>query len=141
MFYPPTLSEAVRKSYNSGGYPVGEWVELSENGLVKGYNVPSFLLEKRDNPDGQESQKPEKPNEGKQQENKPQEVIQNHSLLPPGEDYVRPVGMIGLNTVVGKAIEHNTLQSRAVIATGITGIGAIIGHAVSDSSSGCCRLP
>lgn len=142
---PPTLSEAVRQGYNCAGHPVEEWVERSNKGHVKGYHVPGFLVAERGNPTKKEPQEAEnhpneaniRPNEGQKPVNKDPYVIRhNYSLLPEGEDYVRPIGMIGLNTVVAKAIEYDTPQGRTVIAIGSTGIGAILGHAVTDSSSG-----
>ncbi|MDR8389907.1 hypothetical protein NC796_02075 [Aliifodinibius sp. S!AR15-10] len=141
---PPSLSEAVKKGYNCGGYPVGEWAIVSDSGRIKGYDVPEFLVscnhqksEKRPNP---EQNVPNEvnisPNKGQKPANQAQNITHNYSLLPEGEDYVRPVGMATLPLVIKKALEQDTPQSRAVITGGLTGIGAIIGHAITESSGG-----
>ena len=53
-----TLSEAVKKGYHCGGYPVIEWAEFNRFDRVEGYEVPEFLLkgqkpkkQTRDNPE------------------------------------------------------------------------------------------
>jgi hypothetical protein len=53
----PSLSEAVKKRYNCGGYPVYEWAAETDTGRIKGYEVSESLVsgenqlpEKRKNP-------------------------------------------------------------------------------------------
>lgn len=140
----PTITEAVKNDWNCGGYPVGEWAIESKTGRVKGYEVPEFLVsgnrqeEKRPNPD------PITTNSALIAANsdkiKPEHTTNNHtnhySLLPEGEDYVRPIGMLTLSSVIKKALESDTPQSRAVIASGIAGLGAIIGHLITNNATG-----
>ena len=76
------------------------------------------------------------PNKGDSIVKEATEIINNYSLLPEGEDYVRPIGMITLPSVLKKALEQDTPQSRAVIAGGLAALGALVGHAVSDKASG-----
>ncbi|PKD43704.1 hypothetical protein [Rhodohalobacter barkolensis] len=64
--------------------------------------------------------------------NEATEFINNYSLLPEREDYVRPIGMITLPSVLKKALEQDTPQSRAIIAGGLAALGALVGHAVMD---------
>jgi hypothetical protein len=141
---PPSLTEAVKNEYNCGGYPVSEWAIVSDTGRIKGYDVPESLVsgehqkpEKRANP--QESH-PNKlkisPKKSQKVENKAQNAIHNYSLLPEGEDYVRPAGMITLPLVLKKALDKDTPQSRAVIGVLSALLGAITGHAVSNNATG-----
>ncbi|MFH5834261.1 glycine zipper family protein [Halalkalibaculum sp. DA384] len=140
----PSLSEAVKKRYNCGGYPVYEWAVETDTGRIKGYEVPEFLVareyqlqEKRQNPvDKTPNQLTISPNKGKNRSNKPEQIINNYSLLPEGEDYVRPAGMVTLPLVLKKALDQDTPQSRAVIGAIIAMLGAITGHAVSNNSTG-----
>lgn len=76
------------------------------------------------------------PNKGDSIVKEATEIINNYSLLPEGEDYVRPIGMITLPSVLKKALEQDTPQSRAVIAGGLGALGALVGHAVTDKASG-----
>ncbi|MTI87493.1 MAG: hypothetical protein FH748_05945 [Balneolaceae bacterium] len=140
----PTITEAVKNGWNCGGYPVGEWAIESNNGRVKGYEVPEFLVsgelqeEERTNPS------PEITNTALIAANsdkiKPEHTTNNHtnhySLLPEGEDYIRPIGMVTLSSVIKKALESDTPQSKAIITGGLTGIGAIIGNVTTDDSVG-----
>lgn len=140
----PTITEAVKNGWNCGGYPVGEWAIESKTGRVKGYEVPEFLVsgnpqeEKRSNPD------PITANSALIAANSDKVTAEhpsiNHtnyySLLPEGEDYVRPVGMITLPLILQKALENDTPQSRVIITGGLTALGAIVGHAVTDNASG-----
>lgn len=140
----PALSEAVKKGYNCAGYPVGEWAEETDSGRIKGYVVPDFLVseenvtETRLNPIKETSNSPlinlnkviKAPEEASHMTNN------NYSLLPEGEDYFRPIGMITLPSVLKKALEQDTPQSRAVIAGGLAALGALVGHAVSDNATG-----
>lgn len=139
----PSLTEAVKKGYNCAGYPVGEWAIESETGRIKGYDVPEFLVsenreaEIRSNPAVITPNSPRiNPNKGNEIVKEATEIINNYSLLPEGEDYVRPIGMITLPSVLKKALEQNTPQSRAVIAGGLAALGALVGHAVSEKASG-----
>ncbi len=140
----PSLSEAVKKRYNCGGYPVYEWAVETDTGRIKGYKVPEFLVsgedqlqEKRQNPtDKTPTQLTNSPNKGKKSRNKPEQIINNYSLLPEGEDYVRPAGMVTLPLVIKKALDQDTPQSRAVIGAIIAMLGAITGHAVSNNATG-----
>ena len=140
----PSLSEAVKKRYNCGGYPVYEWAVETDTGRIKGYEVPEFLVSgeeqlpaKRQNPVGETPNKVTiNPNKGKNRSNKPEQIINNYSLLPEGEDYVRPAGMVTLPLVLKKALDQDTPQSRAVIGAIIAMLGAITGHAVSNNSTG-----
>lgn len=140
----PSLTEAVKKGYNCAGYPVGEWAVETDSGRVKGYDVPAFLIsndnviETRPNPIKEAPNSPLiNPNKGKKISEEASHITNNnYSLLPDGEDYVRPVGMIALPAVLKKALEEDTPQSRVVIAGLITMLGAITGHAVTDNSTG-----
>jgi|GEM_PF-1167186 len=140
----PSLSEAVKKRYNCGGYPVYEWAVETNTGRIKGYQVPDFLVsgenqlsEKRQNPvDETPNKLTIHPNKGKNRANKPEQVINNYSLLPEEEDYVRPAGMVTLPLVLKKALDQDTPQSRAVIGAIIAMLGAITGHAVSNNTTG-----
>ncbi|WP_441001146.1 glycine zipper family protein [Fodinibius sp. SL11] len=140
----PSLSEAVKKRYNCGGYPVYEWAVETDTGRIKGYDVPGFLVsgehqkpEKRTNPEDSLPNKPKiSPNKGKKSTTKPEQIINNYSLLPEGEDYVRPAGMVTLPLVLKKALDQDTPQSRAVIGAIIAMLGAITGHAVSNNTTG-----
>lgn len=140
----PSLSEAVKKRYNCGGYPVYEWAVETDTGRIKGYEVPEFLVsgkdqlqEKRQNPIDQTPNKLTiSPNKDKNRSNKPEQIINNYSLLPEGEDYVRPAGMVTLPLVLKKALDQDTPQSRAVIGAIIAMLGAITGHAVSNNTTG-----
>jgi hypothetical protein len=140
----PTITEAVKNGWNCGGYPVGEWAIESKNGRVKGYEVPEFLVsgdqkeKKRSNPS------PESTNTALIAANSdklsPDQASNSHtnhySLLPEGEDYVRPIGMVTLSSVIKKALESDTPQSKAIITGGLTGIGALIGNVTTDDSVG-----
>jgi len=140
----PSLSEAVKKKYNCGGYPVYEWAVETDTGRIKGYEVPAFLISgeaqlpaKRQNPvDETPNKLTISPNKGKKRSNKPEQIINNYSLLPEGEDYVRPAGMVTLPLVLKKALDQDTPQSRAVIGAIIAMLGAITGHAVSNNATG-----
>lgn len=140
----PSLSEAVKKRYNCAGYPVYEWAVETDTGRIKGYEVPEFLVsgedqlqEKRQNPiDETPNKLTISPNKDKNRSNKPEQIINNYSLLPEGEDYVRPAGMVTLPLVLKKALDQDTPQSRAVIGAIIAMLGAITGHAVSNNSTG-----
>jgi len=140
----PSLSEAVKKRYNCAGYPVYEWAVETDSGRIKGYEVPEFLVsgevqiqEKRQNPiDETPNKLTISPNKDKKSANKPEQIINNYSLLPEGEDYVRPAGMVTLPLVLKKALDHDTPQSRAVIGAIIAMLGAITGHAVSNNTTG-----
>ena len=140
----PSLSEAVKKRYNCGGYPVYEWAVETDTGRIKGYEVPEFLVSgedqipaKRQNPvDETPNKLTINPNKGKSSTNKPEQIINNYSLLPEGEDYVRPAGMVTLPLVLKKALDQDTPQSRAVIGAIIAMLGAITGHAVSNNAAG-----
>jgi hypothetical protein len=114
----PSLSEAAKKRHNCGGYPVYEWAVKTDTGRIKGYEVPEFLVSgedqiptKRQNP---VDERPNKltihPNKGKKSANKPEQIINNYSLLPGGEDYVRPAGMVTLPLVLKKALDQDTPQ-------------------------------
>jgi hypothetical protein len=105
--------------------------------------VPEFLVsgapikETRPNPTDNTPNSPSiSPNKGDSIVNEATEIINNYSLLPEGEDYVRPIGMITLPSVLKKALERDTPQSRAVIAGGLAALGALVGHAVTDNASG-----
>ena len=141
----PSLSEAVKKGYNCAGYPVCEWAVETGSGRIKGYKVPKFLVsddqqevDKRANPEDKTPEKPNiRPNKEIGAPNKPTGVTKNsYSLLPAGQDYVRPAGMIALPSVLKKALEQDTPQSQAVITGGLAGIGAIIGHTVTEKGIG-----
>ncbi|PKD43708.1 hypothetical protein [Rhodohalobacter barkolensis] len=140
---PPSLTEAVKNGYNCGGYPVSEWAVELPSGRIKGYDVPEFLVsgefikETRPNPTENKPNSPSfSPNKGDSIVKEATEIINNYSLLPEGEDYVRPIGMITLPSVLKKALEKDTPQSRAVIAGGLGALGALVGHAVTDNASG-----
>lgn len=141
---PPSLSEAVKNGYNCAGYPVCEWAVETDSGRIKGYEVPEFLVsgedqksEKRANPEETQPNKPNiSPNKDKSPVNRAQNVTHNYSLLPEGEDYVRPAGMVSLPLVLKKALEKDTTQSRAVISVISTLLGAITGHAVTNNTAG-----
>jgi len=143
----PTVSDAARKGHNCAGYPVSEWAVETDSGRIKGYDVPEFLVSdatkqnNRPNPAEIAPESPTiRPNKANSVESAVEEapdVINNsYSLLPEGEDYVRPVGMITLPSVLKKALEQDTPQSRAVIAGGLAALGALIGHAVTDNATG-----
>lgn len=140
----PALSEAVKKDHNCAGYPVGEWAVETDTGRIKGYDVPSFLVSDENITETRPNPIKETPTSTLINPNKvnkaPKEASQvtnnNYSLLPEGEDYVRPAGMIALPAVLKKALEEDTPQSRVVIAGLITMLGAITGHAVTDNSTG-----
>jgi len=140
----PSLSEAVKKGYNCAGYPVGDWAIETKSGGIKGYEVPEFLvngearkLEKRANPEElMPNEANIRPNKGKKSANQPNVIHNNYSLLPEGEDYVQMAGMVTLPAVIKKALEQDTPQSRVVITGGLTGMGAIIGHAITNSVGG-----
>jgi len=105
--------------------------------------VPEFLVneglieEKRSNPD---SNKPNlaliKANENKKPDIQASNQTNYYSLLPEGEDYVRPVGMISLSSVMNTALKSDTPQSKAVITGSLVALGAIVGHAVTEKASG-----
>lgn len=143
---PPSLSQAVKQGYKCGGYPVAEWAICHESGRIKGYEVPESLVsgerkksEKRANPSENTPNKPKvNPNKGKKSDNSDAEGVtyNNYSLLPEGEDYVRPVGMFSLSSALKKALESDTPQSRAVISGLLAMLGAITGHTITDNSAG-----
>lgn len=140
---PPSLTEAVKNGYNCGGYPVGDWAIVSASGRIKGYDVPGFLVsaekvESRSNPQEKAPNQPNiSPNKGGNFDRKTSRVVNNHySLLPEGEDSVRPIGMVTLPSVLKKALEQDTPQSRAVVAGGLAALGALVGHAVTDNAAG-----
>jgi len=141
---PPTLSEAVKNGYNCAGYPVGEWAILTDSGRIKGFNVPEFLvsgernhLDDRTNPTEIVPNKANiSPNKGNKPINQPEQAIYNYSLLPEGEDYVRPIGMVAISSVLKKALDKDTPQSRAVIGALLAMLGAITGHAISNNAAG-----
>ena len=139
----PSLTEAVKNGYNCAGYPVSEWAIESDTGRIKGYDVPEFIVseerkeEIRPNPVHTAPNSVKiSPNKGDSIVKEATDIINNYSLLPEGEDYVRPIGMITLPSVLKKALEQDTPQSRAVIAGGLAALGALVGHAVSDKASG-----
>lgn len=141
---PPTLSEAVKKGYNCMGFPVGDWAIETKSGRVKGFEVPQHILSKK--PDTMKRGNPieSQPNLAnfglnkakKPKKDRPNIVNHNYSLLPEGEDYVRPVSMVTLPLILQKALESDTPQSRAIIAGGLAAMGALVGHAVTDNASG-----
>jgi hypothetical protein len=141
---PPTLSEAVKKGYNCMGYPVGDWAIETKSGRVKGFEVPEHILSSKPDSIKRENPTQSHPNLAnfdlnkakKTKTDRPNIVNHNYSLLPEGEDYVRPVGMVTLPLILKKALENDTPQSRAIIAGGLTALGAIVGHAVTDNASG-----
>jgi hypothetical protein len=141
---PPTLSEAVKNGYNCAGYPVGDWGILTDSGRIKGFDVPEYLvsgernhLDDRPNPTEIVPNKGNiSPNKGNKPVNQPEQAIYNYSLLPAGEDYVRPIGMVALSSVLKKALDKDTPQSRAVIGALLAMFGAITGHAVSNNATG-----
>lgn len=141
---PPTLSEAVKNGYNCVGYPVGEWAILTDSGRIKGFDVPEFLvsgernhLDDRPNPTEMVPNKANiSPNKGKNPINQPEQAIYNYSLLPEGEDYVRPIGVVALSSVLKKVLDKDTPQSRAVIGALLAMLGAITGHAISNNAAG-----
>ena len=130
-----SLSEAVKKGYNCGGYPVVEWAEFNRFGRVDGYDVPDFLLsekpqddETRPNPDT------DAPYEDENQEKSQQSVVtNNYSLLPKGENYAHPVGIASLSMVLKQALGNDTPQTRAVIGGTLALLGAITAHSITDS--------
>lgn len=146
---PPTLSEAVKYGYNCSGHPVEEWVQRSESGRVKGYYVPKAIL-KEEHPESKMRENPETEPLEEVPENQANEtdVIpnsepakqtvthNNYSLLPEGEDYVKPVGMAALSSTLTKAVEEDTPQSRAVIVSTLTILGAITGNAITADVRG-----
>ena len=140
----PTVTEAVKNGWNCGGYPVGEWAIESNTGRIKGYDVPEFIVsgnqkeEVRPNPDPISANSTLiTANKGEESTNRTIEHhTNNYSLLPEGEDYVRPIGMITLPSVLKKALEQDTPQSRAIIAGGLAALGALVGHAVTDKATG-----
>lgn len=140
----PALSEAVKKGYNCAGYPVGEWAEETDTGRIKGYDVPDFLVSEENVTETRLNPIKETPNSPlinldkviKASEEESHITNNNYSLLPEGEDYVRPAGMIALPAVLKKALEEDTPQSRAVIGVLSTLLGAITGHAVSNNATG-----
>jgi hypothetical protein len=141
---PPSLTEAVKNEYNCGGYPVSEWAIVSDSGRIKGYDVPESLvsgeyqpIQKRANPDEIHPNKPNiSPNKGQKSTSQTHNIIHNYSLLPEGENYVRPAGMITLPLVLKKALDKDSPQSRAVIGVLSALLGAITGHAVSNNATG-----
>jgi len=142
---PASLSQAVKDGYNCGGYPVADWAVETDSGRIKGYEIPEFLvsgetqaLKKRPNPTEKVPNKANiNPNKGQNPSQQASNVIHNtYSLLPEGEDYVRPAGMITLPLVLKKALDKDTPQSRAVIGVLSALLGAITGHAVSNNATG-----
>ncbi|MDR8394070.1 hypothetical protein NC796_23150 [Aliifodinibius sp. S!AR15-10] len=145
---PPTLSEAVKYGYNCGGYPVEEWVLRSNSGRVKGYYVPKFLVDgehqiekNRENPqpvssDESELQETDDSSEETPEDPIPQVTNNTYSLLPEGEDYIKPVGMAALSSTLTSVVEEDTPQSRAIIITLLGILGAFAGHAVTDDTKG-----
>lgn len=150
---PPSLSEAVRKGYNCAGYPVVEWAVETESGRVKGFDVPEFLVnkksqmvEERPNPQILDTILPKSiPNEANLVTNEPKPEqkaiptdsgLYNYSVLPDGEDYFKPVSTVAIASVLKKAIEKDTPQSRAIVSSLLMVLGAITGHAVTDKASG-----
>lgn len=133
----PTITEAVKNGWNCGGFPIGEWAIETETGRIKGYEVPEFLVsgerteENRPNPSLISANKEKRGSESDTNSYK-----KYYSLLPEGEDYVRPISMISISSVIKKALESDTPQSRAIIAGGLTALGAIIGHSVTEKASG-----
>ena len=140
----PSLSQAVKQGHNCAGYPVSEWAVETDSGRINGYEVPDFIVSgedqeaiKRENPEQNTPNKPNtNPNEGHKPVNQAQSVIHNYSLLPEGEDYVRPAGMVSLPIVLKKALDKDTPQTRAVISVISTLLGAITGHAVTNNATG-----
>lgn len=140
----PTVTEAVKNGWNCGGYPVGDWAIESNTGRVKGYEVPEFIVSGNLQEENRTNPSPIDTNStliaANTDTNTAEHTTNNHtnhySLLPEGEDYVRPIGMITLPSVLKKALEQDTPQSRAVIAGGLTALGALVGHAVTDKGTG-----
>lgn len=145
---PPTLSVAAKNGYMCGGYPVIEWVEETDTGRILGYDVPDFLVYKNavietDAPETPETRyNPDKEptnlvsNSTNLEDSAPPTIQNNYSLLPKGENYFQPVSVVVLTSLVKKAMEKDTPQSRAVIASVIMMLGAISGHAVTGNKSG-----
>lgn len=141
---PPSLSQAVKQGHNCAGYPVCEWAVETDSGRIKGYEVPEFLVsgddqkpEKRSNPEKNiPNEATINPNKDQKPVNQAQNVTNHYSLLPEGEDYVRPAGMVSLPLVLKKALEKDTTQSRAVISVISALLGAITGHAVANNAAG-----
>jgi hypothetical protein len=140
----PSLSQAAKDGYCCGGYPVVEWAVETNSGRIKGYEVPDFLVsgddkrpENRTNPEeNTPNEVNNSPNKDQKPVNQVQDVIHNYSLLPEGEDYVRPAGMVSLPLVLKKALDKDTPQTRAVISVISTLLGAITGHAVTNNAAG-----
>lgn len=79
---PSTLSEAVKKGYHCGGYPVVEWAEFNRFDRVAGYDVPEFLLKTENtNETFRENPEEEKPKNAEKAENIPvpqERVVNSH---------------------------------------------------------------
>jgi len=137
-----TLSEAAKKGYHCAGYPVIEWAEFSNSGRIEGYDVPEFLLakkeeptENRPNPEPNTLNKVDKGADKADNVEKSQEsvVTNNYSLIPAGENFTNPVGMASLSMVLKHALGNDTPQSRAVIGGALALLGAITAHGITDS--------
>lgn len=141
---PPSLSQAVKQGHNCAGYPVCEWAVETDSGRIKGYEVPEFLVSGEDQKTEERANPKKKtpneanisPNKDQKPVNQGQNVTHNYSLLPQGEDYVRPAGMVSLPLVLKKALDRDTPQSRAIISVISTLLGAITGHAVANNAAG-----
>jgi hypothetical protein len=107
--------------------------EFLVSGRINQHNRPTPAENTLENPEI----RPNKANSVDSAVEKAPEIINNnYSLLPEGEDYVRPVGMITLPSVLKKALDQDTPQSRAVIAGGLAMLGALVGHTVTENATG-----
>lgn len=96
-------------------YPVGDWAIETKSGRVKGFEVLEHIRSvkpdsiKRENPTQSHPNLPNFDlNKAKKPKNdRPNIVNHNYSLLPEGEDYVRPVVMVTLPIILKKALEND----------------------------------
>lgn len=132
-----SVSQAASKGHLCCGYDVGSWAVRSDNGRVRGYNVPpDVLAELRSGTAPRENPPPKPTGVNLSEANKLAELV---SETPPkrrereGEHnpWVHPVALGGGSAVLYKAVEEDNASGQAVIlAVGGLG-GAVCGYEMS----------
>ena len=88
----PTLSQAVTKHYRCRGYDVGAWAVLSPSGRVQGYDLPLSVAEALGTDRPNADPVPSLPSPAASGTLlMPQQLS---TLLPPGQDYIRPAATL-----------------------------------------------
>lgn len=151
---PATLSQAAKNGHRCKGHPVSQWAVRNENGRLLHYEVPEEAgLSRTEVPAETEEPRPNSPNEGNKGDSasatptRPESqqlmqvgqmarAINSHntettSLLPPGEDYARPVAAGSSAQVLVSALQEGGPAGKAMVLTGSAGALGVLGAEVA----------